>query len=85
MVYIGGCTVERSYRYRYTDEDLAELNAKLQAQAHVPGPNYIMFNNVYSRDDALRFRTAAALKHDTSVSNQCAGDQSRSNPLVVAR
>jgi uncharacterized protein YecE (DUF72 family) len=74
-----------SYRYRYTDEDLAELNAKLQAQAHGPGPNYIMFNNVYSRDDALRFRTAAALKHDTSVSNQCAGDQSRSNPLVVAR
>ncbi len=44
------------YRYRYTDEDLAILNAKLEAHAHLPGPNYLMFNNVYSKEDALRFR-----------------------------
>jgi uncharacterized protein YecE (DUF72 family) len=43
------------YRYRYTDEDLAELETKLQAQARLPGPNYIMFNNIYSKQDALRF------------------------------
>lgn len=43
------------YRYRYTDEDLAELEIKLCARAHLPGPNYVLFNNVYSRDDALRF------------------------------
>jgi uncharacterized protein YecE (DUF72 family) len=49
------------YRYRYTAEDLAELKAKLQAQAHLPGPNYIMFNNIYSKDDALRFRSAASI------------------------
>ncbi len=43
------------YRYRYTDEDLLELQAKVQAQAHRLGPNYIMFNNIYSKQDALRF------------------------------
>ena len=44
------------YRYRYTDYDLAELSDKLQAQAHSPGSNYILFNNIYSKDDAMRFR-----------------------------
>ena len=43
------------YRYRYTDEDLAMLDAKVKTQAHVPGPNYVMFNNIHSKEDALRF------------------------------
>ena len=43
------------YRYRYGDEDLAELEAKLQAQAHLPNRSYILFNNIYSKQDALRF------------------------------
>ena len=43
------------YRYRYTDEDLAELRSKMDAYRHVLGPNYVMFNNIYSREDALRF------------------------------
>jgi uncharacterized protein YecE (DUF72 family) len=43
------------YRYRYTDADLAELRAKLDARAQLPGPHYVMFNNIYSRQDALRF------------------------------
>jgi hypothetical protein len=34
---------------------LAELKTKLQARARLPGPNYIMFNNIYSKQDALRF------------------------------
>jgi uncharacterized protein YecE (DUF72 family) len=46
------------YRYRYTDEDLSELGAKLRAYAHLLGPNYVMFNNIYSNQDALRFKTA---------------------------
>ncbi len=45
------------YRYRYTDEDLTTLEAKLEAHARLPGPNYIFFNNLYSRDDARRFCT----------------------------
>jgi uncharacterized protein YecE (DUF72 family) len=44
------------YRYRYTDEDLVELDAMLHARAHVPGPNYIMFNNIDSRQDAQRLQ-----------------------------
>lgn len=48
------------YHYRYTDEDLAELETKLCAQAHVPGPNYLMFNNIYSREDAQRFLRAVS-------------------------
>jgi uncharacterized protein YecE (DUF72 family) len=42
------------YRYKYSDEDLAELRFKLQAQESA-GPNYIMFNNMSSKQDALRF------------------------------
>jgi len=43
------------YRYRYTDEDLAALDAKLSIRAGLPGPNYVMFNNIYSLQDATRF------------------------------
>lgn len=43
------------YRYRYTDEDLAILRAKLEAQTQTIGPNYLFFNNIYSKEDALQF------------------------------
>lgn len=43
------------YRYRYTDEDLRVLDAKLEAQTQALGPNYLLFNNVYSKEDAIRF------------------------------
>jgi uncharacterized protein YecE (DUF72 family) len=43
------------YRYRYTDEDFAALQDHLQQHARPPGPNYLLFNNVYSKEDALRF------------------------------
>lgn len=45
------------YRYRYTAEDLAELKVKLSGYEHLPGQNYILFNNIYSKEDALRFLT----------------------------
>jgi uncharacterized protein YecE (DUF72 family) len=45
------------YRYRYSEDDLTELRAKLQANSDLAGPNYIMFNNISSREDALRFST----------------------------
>ncbi len=44
-----------SYRYRYTDEDLTILDAKLRARPDLPGPNYVLFNNIYSKEDAIRF------------------------------
>ena len=43
------------YQYRYTEEDLAILGAKLNRQAHLPGPNYVLFNNIRSKEDAIRF------------------------------
>jgi uncharacterized protein YecE (DUF72 family) len=43
------------YRYKYTDDDLTELRGKLHAYDHVPGPKFVMFNNIYSNQDALRF------------------------------
>lgn len=43
------------HRYRYTDSDLQELNSKLEASSALAGPNCIMFNNISSREDALRF------------------------------
>jgi uncharacterized protein YecE (DUF72 family) len=43
------------HRYRYTDEDFAELDGMLEERSHVLGPNYVMFNNIYSKQDAMRF------------------------------
>lgn len=59
------------YRYRYTDDDLTMLKAKLQAHARVPGPNYVLFNNIYSKDDALRF---------CALSNQGGASRQNDNP-----
>jgi uncharacterized protein YecE (DUF72 family) len=42
------------YRYRYTNQDIAELQDKLKVRED-PGPRYVMFNNISSRADALRF------------------------------
>lgn len=42
------------YRYRYTDEDLAELEQKLDRHEDVDR-SFIMFNNICSKDDAMRF------------------------------
>jgi len=44
------------YRYRYTPDDLVELRRMLRAQAMLPGPNYVLFNNMTSRVDALAFK-----------------------------
>jgi uncharacterized protein YecE (DUF72 family) len=44
------------YRYRYSDEDLAELARKLSEYSGWAGPHYVQFNNIYSKDDALRFQ-----------------------------
>ena len=44
-----------SYRYKYTGEDLVELRQMLAAYQHLPGPHYLMFNNMTSKVDALRF------------------------------
>ena len=43
------------YRYQYTEADLQELHGKVREHAQAPGPHYIMFNNIYSRQDALRY------------------------------
>lgn len=41
---------EVNYRYKYTDDDLRELYEMVKGQ-----DAYVMFNNVYSFDDAKRF------------------------------
>lgn len=46
---------KQGYRYRYTDQDLVELRQKLATHSHLSGPRYVMFNNIYSKPDALRF------------------------------
>ncbi len=43
------------YRYRYTAEDLTELDQKLRTRARGGTLHYLMFNNMSSREDALRF------------------------------
>jgi uncharacterized protein YecE (DUF72 family) len=43
------------YRYRYTDADFDEIETVLSRYSDLPGPAYVMFNNIYLKDDALRF------------------------------
>lgn len=44
------------YRYRYSDEELAWLLKLCQRRLEAGQPVYCLFNNVYMRDDALRFQ-----------------------------
>jgi uncharacterized protein YecE (DUF72 family) len=41
-----------NYRYKYTDEDLRELLQMVAGEKEA----YVMFNNVYSFEDAKRFK-----------------------------
>lgn len=41
----------RGYKYKYTGRDLAKLKTKVQGKK-----GYVMFNNVYMNEDALRFK-----------------------------
>ncbi len=45
---------EVNYRYKYTDEDLERLADIVTSGGH--RESYVMFNNVYAYDDALRFK-----------------------------
>jgi uncharacterized protein YecE (DUF72 family) len=45
------------YRYRYTDEDLGSLRARIPAGQEC----YVLFNNVYMEEDARRFRAFLGL------------------------
>ncbi|MEM1927269.1 MAG: DUF72 domain-containing protein [Acidilobaceae archaeon] len=49
---LGGAEV--NYRYKYTDSDLLKLKSILESIN--PRRAYILFNNVYSFEDALRFK-----------------------------
>ena len=46
------------YHYRYSDEDLSDLLRLLQACPDpADRPQYIFFNNIWMREDALRFQS----------------------------
>jgi len=49
---------EVNYRYRYTDEDLARLKRIVEGLEFEEA--YVMFNNVYSYADAVRFKKLLA-------------------------
>lgn len=46
---------ETNYSYKYTDNDLARLYERLEEYSSYV--NYVLFNNIHSFDDALRFKT----------------------------
>jgi Uncharacterized conserved protein len=46
---------EVNYKYRYTDQDLEALCSKVRRALQASRDVYVMFNNVYMRDDAARF------------------------------
>lgn len=43
------------YRYQYTDEELRELAGKVARAANEGLSAYVLFNNVFMKEDALRF------------------------------
>lgn len=45
------------YSYRYSDDDLAELFSRLgMSRGNADEPRYVFFNNIWMKDDALRFQ-----------------------------
>ncbi len=50
---------EVNYRYKYTDEDLTKLAQKVKSYFDQGCKVYVLFNNVFMRDDAIRFREIA--------------------------
>ncbi len=63
------------YHYKYTDEDLDELEAMLRDHTRPASAPYILFNNIYSKDDALRFM--GRISPDRSPLPPAAGPTSR--------
>jgi len=53
---------EVNYRYKYTDDDLQNLLSKISAYQDRVRECYVMFNNVYMFNDALRFKNLALQK-----------------------
>ena len=52
------------YHYRYSDEDLSELLRLFQCCADpMNRPRYIFFNNIWMKEDALRFQTLLSAAH----------------------
>ncbi len=51
------------FRYKYTPQDLAELESKLKISKN----GYVFFNNVYMWDDALLFKKSCATKPSEKV------------------
>ncbi len=51
---IGGKEV--NYRYRYSDEDLVRLKDYVCGLKGRVNKAYVLFNNIYMKDDALRFK-----------------------------
>ncbi len=49
---------ETNYRYKYTDEDLYKLLEKIKT--FQTNEVYVLFNNIYMYDDALRFKQLLA-------------------------
>ncbi|OYT25618.1 MAG: hypothetical protein B6V02_03205 [Thermoprotei archaeon ex4572_64] len=47
---------EVNYRYKYTDNDLEKLSKYVKSELNSVLLVYILFNNIYMRDDALRFK-----------------------------
>jgi uncharacterized protein YecE (DUF72 family) len=45
------------YSYRYSDEELKQLRTMLERAAK---PAYVLFNNVWMKEDALRFQELTA-------------------------
>jgi uncharacterized protein YecE (DUF72 family) len=51
----------KGYSYRYSDEELTALGEKLkQHEAGATGPAYVLFNNVWMKEDSIRFQAMLA-------------------------
>jgi len=50
---------EVNYKYKYTDDDLARLTSIVKDYVDQGCKVYILFNNIYMKDDALRFKNIA--------------------------
>ncbi|MEM3269871.1 MAG: DUF72 domain-containing protein, partial [Saccharolobus sp.] len=53
---------EVNYKYKYKDADLEKLKEYIEQNDKNMKNVYVLFNNVYSFDDAIRFKSIMSIK-----------------------
>ncbi|MCD6096109.1 MAG: DUF72 domain-containing protein, partial [Thermoprotei archaeon] len=66
-IRLHGLNGEVNYRYKYKEEDLERLASSIAELKRNYETIYVLFNNIYMKDDALRFREVLKKKLGSQI------------------